>query len=462
MRRLDEILGRDATLRAATAASFAGDVPAPSGTAEDEAVCARCGGAGYVRLAVPLGHPRFGRATPCDCALDETPDEQTDRLLRYSNLGSLRRMTFSTLMPRGRSADPQHQERFAHAMAAAEHFADEPRGWLAILGRSGSGKTHLAAAIANRRIAVGRPALFIVVPDLLDHLRASYRPDAPEPYDSLFEQVRGAPLLILDDLGSQSATAWANEKLYQILNHRYNAQLPTVITAAASLDELDERLRTRLGDVTQSQVFVLEDTGSRAGSGTTALDLPLVRNMTFAGFNPEGMGAAPEAARSLGRALQLARSYAESPEGWLVLLGATGAGKTHLAAAIGHRIRERGGPVEFVVVPDLLDQVRALMSDDGDAEQFRRLEQVRTCPHLILDDLGVHSATRWAQEKIFQILNYRYNAKLSTVITVGRPLEELPESWVSRMYDDKVSLIFQIEAPDYRGLRRQEPARRRR
>jgi DNA replication protein DnaC len=209
-------------------------------------------------------------------------------------------------------------------------------------------------------------------------------------------------------------------------------------------------------------VYTLEEATMRGGSaGVGALDLPLVRNMTFAGFNPAGMGASSEAARSLGRALQLARSYADNPEGWLVLLGATGSGKTHLAAAIGHQLREIGRPVEFVVVPDLLDQVRALMSDDGDADQYRLLEQVRTCPHLILDDLGVHSATRWSQEKLFQILNYRYNAKLSTVITVGRPLEELPEAWVSRMYDDKVSLIFQIEAPDYRGLRRPEAKRRR-
>lgn len=448
---------------AATAASSAASDPIQVEAADEPPPCPRCGGAGFVRRSVPLGDPGFGRAVPCDCVMSESDEEKSGRLLQYSNLGSLRRMTFASLMPRGRSADPQHQERFAHAMAAAQSYAEAPEGWLALLGRSGSGKTHLAAAIANRRIERGSPALFIVVPDLLDHLRASYRPEAPEPYDSLFEQVRSAPLLILDDLGAQSATPWANEKLYQILNHRYNAQLPTVITASAQLDELEERLRTRLGDISLSRVYTLEEAVMRGGgAGSGALDLPLVRNMTFAGFNPAGMGASSEAARSLGRALQLARSYADNPEGWLVLLGSTGSGKTHLAAAIGHQLREIGRPVEFVVVPDLLDQVRALMSDDGDADQYRLLEQVRTCPHLILDDLGVHSATRWSQEKLFQILNYRYNAKLSTVITVGRPLEELPEAWVSRMYDDKVSLIFQIEAPDYRGLRRPEPPRRRR
>jgi DNA replication protein DnaC len=383
-------------------------------------------------------------------------------LLRYSNLGLLRRMTFDTLMPRGRSAEPVHQERFARALAAARRFAEEPEGWLTLLGRSGSGKTHLAAAIANHRIALGRPALFIVVPDLLDHLRASYRPDAAEPYDSLFEQVRNAPLLILDDLGAQSPTPWAGEKLYQIVNHRYNAQLPTVVTAALALDDLDERLRTRLADLSLGQVVVLEETAPRAAPIAGALSLPLVRGMTFATFNPAGMNASAEAAANLGRALQFARNYAQRPDGWLVFLGGTGSGKTHLAAAIGHELQSQGRQVEFVVVPDLLDRIRALMSDDGDAEQHRLLEHVRTCPHLILDDLGVHSATRWAQEKLFQILNHRYNARLSTVITIGRPLAELPDAWVSRMYDTKVGCVFEIEAPDYRGTTRPEPPRRRR
>jgi DNA replication protein DnaC len=55
-------------------------------------------------------------------------------------------------------------------------------------------------------------------------------------------------LLILDDLGTQSATPWAREKLYQIFNHRYTAQLPTVITTASRLDEIDPRIRSRMLD----------------------------------------------------------------------------------------------------------------------------------------------------------------------------------------------------------------------
>ncbi|MCI0886468.1 MAG: hypothetical protein J4N92_09810, partial [Chloroflexi bacterium] len=66
---------------------------APQGAApeapEDETACQHCGGAGFVRLRVHLGHPDFGKALPCVCTEDELDDEKTARLLRYSGLGSL-------------------------------------------------------------------------------------------------------------------------------------------------------------------------------------------------------------------------------------------------------------------------------------------------------------------------------------------------------------------------------------
>ena len=62
--------------------------------------------------------------------------------------------------------------------------------WLALVGSPGTGKTSLGAALANDRIARGKAALYVVAPDLLDHLRAAYRKDADVPYPHLFEQVR--------------------------------------------------------------------------------------------------------------------------------------------------------------------------------------------------------------------------------------------------------------------------------
>jgi DNA replication protein DnaC len=461
MRKLDEILKgiKDATApsRGDTGISSATEPACQPGRPADEGVCPLCGGAGFVRRDVALDHPDFGRAFPCRCVLDEREEERITRLQRYSNLGPLTRLTFESLMARGRSTDPHNQERFAQAVAAAREFARQPGGWLVFCGPSGCGKTHLAAAIAGGAIEMGETTLFVVVPDLLDHLRAAYSPGSELPYDELFEQVRNAPLVVLDDLGAHSATAWAQEKLFQLVNHRYNHRLPTVFTTSRPVEELDERLRTRLADPGLSRVFQLEcGAGARTGA-FGGLALPIIREMTFDSFYLGGIGLSPEATQSLRNAFRAARNFAENPEGWLVLLGRTGCGKTHLAASIGHHLEEKGMAVEFCVVPDLLEMLRSTFREDAGAGRFDQVfETVRTTSFLVLDDLGVHSATPWAQEKLFQILNHRYNAKLPTVVTVGCALDDLPEAWVSRMYDTKVSMIFEIDAPDYRGRPRKQ------
>lgn len=431
-----------------------------------------------------LDHPDFGKALPCRCVVEETEERRSARLRRYSNLGPLARLTFDSLIEQGRSSNPRDQETFALCLTVAREFADEPRGWLVLLGPSGCGKTHVAAAIANGCIQQGRPALFVVVPDLLDHLRASYRParqpaesaspfadgraSSPGgraeaegvpgedlPYDQFFEQVRNAPVLILDDLGSQSTTPWAQEKLFQLINHRFNTQAPTVVTTAVELEGLDDRLASRLGDPSLSRGFRLGAGRSRRPGVVAGLSLPLLREMTFESFDVRSLSLPPDAARNLREAFTTARNFARDPDGWLVLLGGTGSGKTHLAAAIAHEWRAAGRRVEFFFVPDLLDTLRAARGRDDDVAGSA-VDWVRTCDHLVLDDLAVHSSTPWAQEKLFQILNYRYNAKLPTVTTIRGSLDDVPDSWASRMCDPKVSLVFEMLAPDYRGLPRRQ------
>ncbi|MBV9358548.1 MAG: ATP-binding protein, partial [Chloroflexi bacterium] len=56
-------------------------------------------------------------------------------------------------------------------------------------------------------------------------------------YDRGFDAVRNAPVLILDDYGAHSSTPWAEEKLFQLLNYRFNDRLPTVITTNLPLDQ---------------------------------------------------------------------------------------------------------------------------------------------------------------------------------------------------------------------------------
>ena len=135
-----------------------------------------------------------------------------------------------------------------NAINLAKAFAENPTDWLVFSGVYGGGKTHLAAAIANKIQRNGGSVLFVVVPDLLDHLRATFNPSSNVNYDKLFTQIKTAEVLILDDLGTESATPWAREKLYQLFNYRYSMRLPTVITTAIAINKIDSRLASRILD----------------------------------------------------------------------------------------------------------------------------------------------------------------------------------------------------------------------
>lgn len=417
------------------------DIPAPEGV---EAECPICGGHGRVVLDVPLGHPDFGKAFPCECTLRRREHEHLSRLEHYSGLGPLTRFTFDNLDPKGRSERPEDQQWFSHCYQVALSFAESPQGWLVLTGPSGCGKTHMAAAITNQCLKRGVPVFFVVVPDFLDHLRATFSPGSDLAYDELFERARNAPLLVLDDLGAHSSTPWAQEKLFQILNHRFNAQLPTVITTI-SQEQLDERLRTRLTIPELVQELELERPQPLYFQKILGLTFEELSPKTFDAFDVAGMNADKRQQESLRLALEAARQFAEAPEDWLVLEGPTGCGKTHLAAAVvNHQLNARR-PVLFAGVPDLLHDIRATL-----AREIEVTRDIRTHPLLILDDLGTEAETPWARGKLYQILNHRHNARLPTMLTT-RSVEDLESGLSSRISDIRLSNVIRIDAPDYRG-----------
>jgi len=411
--------------------------------------CPICKGAGFVHLPLPSGKPDFSRVVACRCTQQELDKGRQTHLLRYSNLGSLTRFTFDNILPKGRSGNPLNQEQFYRVYEVAKAFTTEPKGWLILVGPSGCGKTHLAAAIANERVSQGQPAFFISTPDLLDRLRSAFNTNSEIPYDEFFDQMRNAPLLVLDDFGAQTSTPWVKEKLDQLLNHRFNSELPTVIVAIIPIEQLEDRIRTRLTDPNLCHIYAVE--------GKQALleyswgpEFKLQKSMTFDNFDWRRVNLLPEQRQNLELVFRSALDFAKSPDGWLVLLGDTGCGKTHLAAAIVNYCYQANKSALFVVVPDFLDHLRSTFTPESKVSYDQLFESVKNASLLVLDDFGEQTTTPWAREKLYQVINYRYNAQLPTVITARGSLDEIDSPISSRLADPKITVVWNIIVPDYR------------
>ncbi len=419
--------------------------------------CPICHGIGFVRQDLPVDHPDFGKMEICSCRKNQVEEVERKNLYDFSNIQSFKSMTFDTFHVEGRGTKKDSNKSLEVAYQNAKSFAAEPKGWLFLTGKFGCGKTHLAAAIANEVIQNGMPTLFLTVPDLLDWLRYAFSGQEIS-FESRFAEIRDIPFLVLDDLGTQNATAWAEEKLFQIMNHRYVNKLPTVITSNLEIAEIDERISSRLNDrdlVNQITITALDYRDpfvEHKDSPISTLSY-LSKHRTFNNFSARKAEKLPQnEQKNLDQAFMAAQRYAEKPAGWLIFLGSYGTGKTHLAAAIANYRRAAGDDPIFTVVPDLLDHLRATFNPNSPVSYDHVFNQVRNAKLLILDDLGTQNTTPWAREKLFQVLNFRYETKAPTVITSSISLEKMDPRIRTRMLDNRVCSIYSLEVRPFEAL----------
>jgi DNA replication protein DnaC len=272
------------------------------------------------------------------------------------------------------------------------------------------------------------------------------------------------PLLVMDDFGTQNATGWAQEKLFQIINYRYIKQMPLVVTTNLMLELIEPRIRSRLEDPELvTLVKILAPDYRRPAYDSLGSSLDTYHKYTFANFDLRAQEEIPPTDRdSLKRAFDAAREFAEKPRGWLVLTGPTSSGKTHLAAAVANYRADLGQLPVIWEVTDLFDYLRATFGPQSTVSLDRRFEEVKSASLLILDNLVTRHMSHWVREKVHQLFNYRYLSELPTVITTPEHPDEMDARILSRLQDARLSTIVGITAPPYRGQPRGKRRTRRR
>lgn len=101
-------------------------------------------------------------------------------------------------------------------------------------GCVGTGKTHLACAIANELLDKGYPVKVINVTKMIYQIKEDFNVD----------EYLKVPILLIDDLGKETGTQWVCETLYLIFNERYESMKPTIITTENGLEEIKQNYKT--------------------------------------------------------------------------------------------------------------------------------------------------------------------------------------------------------------------------
>ncbi len=207
--------------------------------------CPRCNGAGYYTLDVHYGHPKFGVLQMCECKQHDIDAKRKAKeaeaaALLDRELGNRYQATFEQFTTDWPN-DERHRRLLAAAKTFCEQYAAQPAGWIMLHGRNGgmcgSGKSHLAAAIA--RANAGSGAAYATVPDLFSYILSDWNRA-----EQRIEALSTVSLLVLDDMGQEAVSGRGidqfKEKFFRVLNNRERRNMPTVITSNYTLDELGE------------------------------------------------------------------------------------------------------------------------------------------------------------------------------------------------------------------------------
>lgn len=253
-------------------------------------ICEFCGSERYTEgLLMPFAQGKVlwfpGGAKPCTCPEGTAQHEQAvaareaqesakkkaeedekmrtrvKRVIGDSGMGErFLRRTFETFttntteQERAKRAAMQYAGDFDKHLPKRGQPLPERNGFF-ISGTKGTGKTHLAAAIANYLLNRGTAAICMTERELFGRIRRTYSQRGGDEGEVL-ETYKHVPLLIIDDLGKERATDWTISTLYAIIDGRYDRAMPLIITTNYDPANLTGRLTPQGDDGTTAECIV--------------------------------------------------------------------------------------------------------------------------------------------------------------------------------------------------------------
>lgn len=196
-------------------------MPKPSQTIQARAECPKCSGIGLVRTGP-------NSSAPCDCQLEKAAQGRLKRAGFPPNFQAiLTRAPIDTF----KITDDNRAARIAASRYCAEFLPKQTTTGLMFAGPVGTGKTHIAIAIAATLIQTrGIEAAFVDVRELLDRLRSSYDSDSADSQAKILKPILEADLVVIDELGAARPSDWVFETQELLIGQLYNRMTPVIVT----------------------------------------------------------------------------------------------------------------------------------------------------------------------------------------------------------------------------------------
>lgn len=211
-----------------------------------------CGGLYYRRISISPAGIMLNERTACKCVTQYqayNPEQQLKRELEHNKqlvAANVDRLFKSINLIN----DPLHQrmtlDNFkveSKSQKQALYFFRQYQlgsGGICLYGYAGRGKTHLAMGLAQRIKAQGHSVIVLKVIDLLNRIKKSYEGKSLDTETDVINTLRNVELLVIDDIGVENSTDWANEKLYEIIDYRHKRK-PVLFTTNLSGKEIEDK-----------------------------------------------------------------------------------------------------------------------------------------------------------------------------------------------------------------------------